>query len=97
MVCQPIIEKHSLEILSKPFCMTSPSDFQDYLQSLCTTYKLWWEENAFIDEIKDDWFEFVLDGKTKSDKSADEQRTPDEQRQEIAKPVLRLIEDYRHQ
>jgi hypothetical protein len=37
------------------------------LQSLCTTYEHWWEENAFIDEIKDAWFEFVLDGKTKSD------------------------------
>jgi predicted NACHT family NTPase len=77
--------------------MTSSSAFQDYLQSLCTTYKEWWKENAFIDEIKDAWFEFVLDGKTKSNKSADEQRTTDEQRQEITKPVLRLIEDYRHQ
>ena len=77
--------------------MTSASDFQDYLQSLCIAYKQWWEENAFIDEIKDAWFEFVLDGKTKSNKSVDEQRTPDEQRQEITKPVLRLIEDYRHQ
>jgi HEAT repeats/NACHT domain len=77
--------------------MTSNRNFQDYLQSLCTTYKQWWEENAFIDEIKDAWFEFVLDGKTKSNKSADEQRTTDEQRQEIPEPVLRLIEDYRHQ
>ena len=78
-------------------CMTSPCDFQDYLQSLCTAYEQWWEENAFIEEIKDAWFEFVLDGKTKSNKSADEQRATDEQRQEITKPVLRLIEDYRHQ
>lgn len=77
--------------------MASPCDFQDYLQSLCATYKQWWEENAFIDEIKDAWFEFVLDGKTKSNKSVDEQRMTDEQRQEITKPVLRLIEDYRHQ
>lgn len=77
--------------------MTSPSDFQDYLQSLCTTYEHWWEENAFIDEIKDAWFEFVLDGKTKSDKPANDQKAAGEQRPEITKPVLRLIEDYRHQ
>lgn len=90
--------------------MASSSGFQDYLQSLCTTYEQWWEENAFIEEIKDDWFEFVLDGKTKSDKPADDQKgktksdkpadnqkVASKQPQEITKPVLRLIEDYQHQ
>lgn len=77
--------------------MISSSDFQEYLQSLCTTYKQWWEENAFIEEIKGAWFEFVLDGKTRSDKSVDDQTVASEQCQEITKPVLRLVEDYRHQ
>lgn len=89
--------KNSLKILSVPFCMNSPSVFQDYLQSLRTTYEQWWEENAFIDEIKDTWFEFVLDGKTKSDEPANDLKRAGEQRQEITKPVLRLIEDYRNQ
>jgi HEAT repeat protein len=75
--------------------MSSSSDFQDYLQSLCTTYEYWWKENAFIDEIKDDWFEFVLDGK--SDKQTGNEDVAGEQRQEITKPILRLIKDYQHQ
>lgn len=77
--------------------MTSSSNFQDYLQSLCTTYEQWWEENAFIEEIKDAWFEFVLDSKTKSDKPVDDYKVASEHPQEITKPVLSLIEDYRHQ
>jgi HEAT repeat protein/uridine kinase len=77
--------------------MTSSSDFQDYLQSLCTTYEQWWKENAFIEEIKDTWFEFVLDGKTKSDKPTDDHKVASGQPQETTKPVLSLIEDYRHQ
>lgn len=77
--------------------MTSSSDFQDYLQSLCTTYEQCWEENAFIEETKDAWFEFVLHGKTKSDKPADDHKVASEQPEEITKPVLSLIEDYRHQ
>jgi HEAT repeat protein len=41
-------------------------DFQPYLRSIIASYdEYWWRENAFIDEIEDAWFEFILDGKTK--------------------------------
>ena len=84
-------------LLYKEATKDSKAKQEDVDQLAREANKLWWEENAFIEEIKDVWFEFVLDGKTKSGKSANEQRTTDEQRQEITKPVLRLIEDYRDQ
>lgn len=68
----------------------SEIDFQPYLRSLIDTYEKWWEEDAFMDEIRDAWFEFVLDGRTKRDKPVNGQ-------EEIVKPILDLIADHAHQ
>lgn len=50
-----------------------------------------------MDEIKDAWFEFVLDGKTTRDKSAGNQDSEDKQSKEIAKPILESTKIYAHQ
>lgn len=68
----------------------SEIDFQPYLRSLIATYEKWWEEDTFMDEIRDAWFEFVLDGRTKRDKPVNGQ-------EEIVKPILDLIADHAHQ
>lgn len=78
-------------------------DFQPYLRSIIASYdEHWWRENAFIDEIKDAWFEFMLDGKTKikkkqSNESADSPKTESNEIEEITQPILRLIEDSANQ
>ncbi len=115
MVCddeqwQQLLKKHGIEptVYLVSIGRQAEIDFQPYLRSIIDSYECWWKENEFIDEIKDAWFEFILDGKTKikkkqNNESTDNLKTESDKTkesdttEEITKPILRLLEDHANQ
>ncbi|MFQ4137295.1 HEAT repeat domain-containing protein [Nodosilinea sp. PGN35] len=66
--------------------------FREYLDLVCGEYQNYWEKHVFIDEIREEWFEFELNTEVerKNDQEEDAQKKPQTKKQSILKAVREI-------
>lgn len=66
--------------------------FREYLDLVCGEYQNYWEKHVFIDEIREEWFEFELNTEVerKNGQEEDAQKKPQAEKQSILKAVREI-------